>query len=119
MLLRLRVQLDHHVLQRPWGHGSTDHLPDRLPDNLPYRPDVAPPQVPGAEPGERGPNPDRDRDRDGDTHPFSAARLLQAATPFGAEAATSLPAAAVALAVAASKCYLLTPDGTLSEVLAP
>jgi hypothetical protein len=71
------------------------------------------------EPGERGPNPDRDRDRDGDTHPFSAARLLQAATPFGAEAATSSPAAAVALAVAASKCYLLTPDGTLSEVLAP
>jgi hypothetical protein len=71
------------------------------------------------EPGERGPNPDRDRDRDGDTNPFSAARLLQAATPFGAEAATSSPAAAVALAVAASKCYLLTPDGTLSEVLAP
>ena len=64
-------------------------------------------------------NPDRDRDRDGDKNPFSAARLLQAATPFGAEAATSSPAAAVALAVAASKCYLLTPDGTLSEVLAP
>ena len=38
---------------------------------------------------------------------------------IGAEAATSSPAAAVALAVAASKCYLLTPDGTLSEVLAP
>ena len=50
---------------------------------------------------------------------FRAARLTQAATPFGAEAATSTPAAAVALAVAASKCYLLTPDGTLSEVLAP
>ena len=50
---------------------------------------------------------------------FRSARLTQAATPFGAEAATSSPAAAVALAVAASKCYLLTPDGTLSEVLAP
>ena len=62
---------------------------------------------------------DRDRDRDQDPEPFFAARTLQAATPFGAEAATSSPAAAVALAVASSKCYLLTPDGTLSEVLAP
>jgi len=46
-------------------------------------------------------------------------RLLQAATPFGAADATSSPSAAVALAVAASKCFLLTPDGLLREVMAP
>ena len=78
----------------------------------------------GDERGERGDDRNgREDEREGsaigDPEPFFAARVLQAATPFGAEAATSSPAAAVALAVAASKCYLLTPDGTLSEVLAP
>ena len=78
----------------------------------------------GDERGERfddrnGREDEREGSAIGDPEPFFAARVLQAATPFGAEAATSSPAAAVALAVAASKCYLLTPDGTLSEVLAP
>jgi hypothetical protein len=49
---------------------------------------------------------------------YDHARLLQATTPFGAAVAASSAAAATALAVAASKCYLLTPDGTLREVLA-
>ena len=70
------------------------------------------------EPTAHSREPPRMRASDPDAR-FRAARLTQAATPFGAEAATSSPAAAVALAVAASKCYLLTPDGTLSEVLAP
>ena len=70
------------------------------------------------EPTAHSREPPRMRASDPDAQ-FRAARLTQAATPFGAEAATSTPAAAVALAVAASKCYLLTPDGTLSEVLAP
>ena len=45
-------------------------------------------------------------------------RMLQAATPFGCAAAAGTPAAAVAQAVAASRCYLLTADGLLREVSA-
>ena len=44
--------------------------------------------------------------------------MLQAATPFGCAAAAGTPAAAVAQAVAASRCYLLTADGSLREVSA-
>ena len=45
-------------------------------------------------------------------------RMLQAATPFGCAAAAGTPAAAVAQAIAASRCYLLTADGSLREVSA-
>ena len=76
------------------------------------------PEDPEPTAGTHSREPPRTRAFDPDAR-FRSARLTQAATPFGAEAATSSPAAAVALAVAASKCYLLTPDGTLSEVLAP
>ena len=45
-----------------------------------------------------------------------AVRLLQAATPFGATTAAATSAGATAQAVAASRCYLLSADGTLREV---
>ena len=73
----------------------------------------------GASNSSMGKQSDDTADDTADERFHDCVRLLQATTPFGAAVAAATEAAATALAVAASKCYLLTPDGILREVVAP